>query len=158
MRDCLWKLPSLPIDSTPLDHQTYLMTVACEVTTAVNNGCQPTRRPSAWTPRSPLRIPTATKEVKPTAKELKNTAIATLEKEGKDMNIKCRTCNDEFKHTVAEQIRFKERGWEYYPARCAKCRDKDPPRPCFDFNEGKCKYGDQCKFLHEKADHSTHFT
>ena len=37
------------------------------------------------------------------------------------MDIKCRTCNDEFKHTVVEEIRCKKRGWENDPGRCAKC-------------------------------------
>ena len=48
---------------------------------------------AAWTPRSPLRIPVAARESKPTTKGVKSAAIkdAALEKDGKDVDIKCRT-------------------------------------------------------------------
>jgi hypothetical protein len=116
---------------------------------------------AAWHPHRSPNIPVASREIKPLAKDLKGSAIeaaiTALRKDGKDKSIKCRTCSEEFKHTVEEQIRFKEREWEHDPARCNRCRDKDPPRPCFDFAKGTCKYGDSCKFLHNEESPSTHF-
>ena len=64
---------------------------------------------AAWNPHSPLRLPTAAREIpKVTEKDSKSAqieaAVAALEKDGKDIEIKCRSCNGNFKHTIEEQV------------------------------------------------------
>ena len=86
------------------------------------------------------------------AREMENLRkeLDELEKNGKDIDIKCNKCGKNFVHNVADQVRdrFKTRKWRSLPAagKCSECRDGGP---CFDFNKtGECKYGDKCRFVH----------
>ena len=78
-----------------------------------------------------------------------------IKKNGKDIDLKCKGCNKDFKHTVEQQIRFASRDWENLPGECGSCKEKsleDNPQPCFDFILGKCWRGDSCKFVHAEGD------
>ena len=69
-----------------------------------------------------------------------------LEKNGKDIDLKCNKCGKNFIHSVPDQVRFKTRKWTNLPGKCSECRDEGP---CFDFHKtGECKYGDKCRFDH----------
>ena len=82
--------------------------------------------------------------------------IKELEENGKDIGLKCKSCDAEFMHSVKQQVRFMVRGWTNLPGKCPGCVDKDlkeNPQPCFDFNStGTCRFGDQCKFIHDKKE------
>ena len=82
--------------------------------------------------------------------------VNELEENGKDIELKCKSCEAGFMHSVKQQVRFKVRGWTNLPGKCPGCVDKDlkeNPQPCFDFNStGTCRFGDQCKFVHNKKE------
>jgi len=72
-----------------------------------------------------------------------------------DLEISCASanCNTKFVFTVDEQKRFKEKKWDT-PRRCKPCRDEiransgSPMGTCHSFLQGKCSFGDKCKYAH----------
>lgn len=45
-----------------------------------------------------------------------------MEKEYKDITIKCRDCNEDFVFTAGEQQFYEEKGFTNQPVRCPACR------------------------------------
>ena len=69
-----------------------------------------------------------------------------LEKNGKNIDIKCNKCGKNFVYNVADQVRIKTRKWTNLPGKCSDCRDGGP---CLGFNKtGECKYGGICRSVH----------
>ena len=72
-----------------------------------------------------------------------------------DLEISCASadCHTKFLFTVDEQKRFKEKKWDT-PRRCKPCRDEiransgSPMGTCHSFLQGKCSFGDKCKYAH----------
>ena len=71
-----------------------------------------------------------------------------------DIEIACRQCSTSFTFTVAQQEHHIKMGYNNQPARCQNCkRSEDSNRlkhlPCFQFQNGNCASGVDCKFSHE---------
>ena len=68
------------------------------------------------------------------AREMENLRkeLDELEKNGKEIDLKCNKCGKNFIHSVPDQIRFRTKKWTNLPGKCSECRDGEP---CFDFHK-----------------------
>jgi len=96
-----------------------------------------------------------------------------------DRELTCKECNSLWTFTVGEQEFYAEKEFENDPVRCKDCRkgqkmkrrqqyqerraaggrrpkpeggEAKPRGECFAFQKGECERGDDCRFLHQKAE------
>ena len=100
------------------------------------------------------------RRAKTAAKKAWDEAVLASAKDG-DEPLTCRDCSQMFLFTVQEQKKYRKHKWDHLPLRCKTCskqsrerledrssRDSKQKQMCYAFQNGKCPFGDRCKFSH----------
>ena len=100
------------------------------------------------------------RRAKTAAKRAWDEAVLASAKDG-DEPLTCRDCSQLFLFTVQEQKKYRKHQWDHLPLRCKTCskqsrerledrssRDSKQKQMCYAFQNGKCPFGDRCKFSH----------
>ncbi|GFH47213.1 hypothetical protein CTEN210_03688 [Chaetoceros tenuissimus] len=100
------------------------------------------------------------RRAKTAAKRAWDEAVLASAKDG-DEPLTCRDCSQMFLFTVQEQKKYRKHQWDHLPFRCKTCskesrerledrssRDSKQKQMCYAFQNGKCPFGDRCKFSH----------
>ena len=89
----------------------------------------------------------------------KNSYDGMLKKDVVEQKLDCRGCKLKFTESIEDQQHRIEMKYIHAPVRCPPCKEKylsdlaENPRPCNEFAvNGKCGYGDKCRFSHCNAD------
>lgn len=89
----------------------------------------------------------------------KNSYDGMLKRDVVEQKLDCRDCKQKFIDSIEDQQHRIEMKYVHDPVRCPPCKEKylsdlaENPRPCNEFAvNGKCGYGDKCRFSHCDAD------